>query len=176
MNLLNLLVLTLSSPRAAAALPEAAGKSFLILAAAFLLALWCRRGPAATRHFIWLAALAGLLALPLAIVLAPRWSGPAWADAVLRPRQGQSAGNDVPARVTGRPGALDAAKPSAAAPRSWSPPPAAPAPKPFPWRSLLLPGWAAGVVLALLVFLEQRRRLRKIQRAARPKPTVPAGP
>ena len=168
MNPLHLLVLTLSSPRAAAVLPEAAGKSFLILAAAFLLALGCRRGPAATRHFIWLGALAGLLALPLAIVLAPRWSGPAWAGALLRPRQGQSAGNDVPARVTGRPAALDAAKPSAAAPRSWSPPPAAPAPKPFPWRSLLLPGWAAGVVLALLVFLEQRRRLRKIQRAARP--------
>lgn len=171
MNTLDALVLTLSSPRAGNALLETAGKSFLILAAAFLLALLFRRSAAATRHFIWLGALAGLLALPVAVVVTPRWSGPAWTDALLRHATAQISGNEVSTLMTGLPAAVGTSQPSTEAARSESPAPvAAPAPaaKPFPWRELILPGWAAGVVLTLLVFLERRWRLRRIERTARP--------
>jgi beta-lactamase regulating signal transducer with metallopeptidase domain len=168
MNTLNALVLTLSSPRAVSALFEPAGKSFLILAAVFPLALLLRRSAAAARHFIWLGALASLLVLPAAVVLTPRWSGPAWTGALLRLRPAQSSGNDVPALVTGLPAASGAGQLSTEAARSGSLTPAASAAKPFPWRALILPGWAAGVVVTLLVFQERRWRLRKIERAARP--------
>ncbi|HXR06648.1 MAG TPA: M56 family metallopeptidase, partial [Candidatus Acidoferrum sp.] len=166
MNTLDSLLLTFSSPRAANTLFESAGKSFLILAAIFLVALLFRRSAAATRHFIWLGALASLLALPLAVVLTPRWSGPAWTSALLSRHPAQSGGNDVPALVAGLPVASVTGEPSTEAARSESPAPAAPAAKPFPWRAPILPGWAAGVVLTLLVFLERRWKLRKIERAA----------
>ena len=143
------------------------------MAAAFLLALWFRRSAAATRHFIWLGALASLLALPVAMVVTPRWSRPAWTDALLRHAAAQVSGNEVPTLMTGLPAAVGASQPSTEAARSESVAgapvaPAAPAANPFPWRALVLPGWAAGVVLTLLVFLERRWRLRKIERAARP--------
>ncbi|MGD1083338.1 MAG: M56 family metallopeptidase [Verrucomicrobiota bacterium] len=168
MNTWNYIVLTLSSPRASAALLEVAGKSFLILAAAFPLALGCRRSAAATRHFIWLAALAGLLTLPLATVWTPRWNTPAWAGELFRRRPAQSSGNAAPALVTSLPLASGAGEPSAVGPRSLSPAATAPPAKRFPWRSLVLPGWAAGVVLTLLVCVGRRWSLRKIERAARP--------
>ena len=103
MNTLDALLLTLSSRQAANALLETAGKSFLILAAAFLLALWFRRSAAATRHFIWLGAMASLLALPVAVVVTPRWSRPAWTDALLRHATAQVSGNEVPTLMTGLP-------------------------------------------------------------------------
>jgi beta-lactamase regulating signal transducer with metallopeptidase domain len=168
MNILNEALLTISSPRAAGALSEAAGKSFLILAAAFPLALLCRRSAAATRHFLWLGVMASLLALPVATVLAPRWSSPAWAGVLLRKPAAQFAGNAVPALVTGRAVAAHDSKSSAETPRSASSEPATPAAKTFPWRALIWQGWLAGVLLTLLVFLEQRGRLRRIERAARP--------
>jgi hypothetical protein len=83
MNTLHEMALSLSSPRVSGALLESAGKSFVILGAALPLALWCRRSAAATRHFIWLAALAGLLVLPLASAWTPHWSRPAWVGKVL---------------------------------------------------------------------------------------------
>jgi beta-lactamase regulating signal transducer with metallopeptidase domain len=54
------------------ALIELFWKSSLILAAAGFGALLARRASAATRHLIWMAALAGTLALPLASALLPR--------------------------------------------------------------------------------------------------------
>ena len=168
MNILSESLLTISSPRAAAALSEAAGKSFLILAAAFLLTILCRRSAAATRHFFWLGVLVSLLALPVATILAPRWSGPAWAGSLLRLRPAPSAGNAVPALVTGRMAAAHDGNITAGAPRPVSPEAATPALHPFSWRTLVWPGWVAGVVLALLVFLGQWWKLRRIERAARP--------
>jgi beta-lactamase regulating signal transducer with metallopeptidase domain len=168
MNILNEAVLTIFSPRAAAALSEAAGKSFLILAAAIPLALLCRRSAAATRHFLWLGVMASLLALPVATVLAPHWSGPTWAGTLLRKGSAQFAGNAAPALVTGRTTAARDGTSSAEAPRSASLKPPAPAAKLFRWRALIWPGWMAGLVLTLLVFLEQRWKLRRIERVARP--------
>jgi beta-lactamase regulating signal transducer with metallopeptidase domain len=167
MNMLNEVVLTISSPRAAGALSEAAGKSFLILAAAFPLALALRRSAAATRHFIWLGALASLLALPVATAVAPRWNSPAWAGALMRQRPIQS-GNDAPAMVTGRAAPFNTRPPSPETARAVTPTPSPPPAKPFSWRSLIWPGWAAGVILTLLVFLERRWRLGQIESAARP--------
>lgn len=46
-------------------------KATLILAAAFAAAACLRRGPAAVRHFLWTAALAAILALPLASLAPP---------------------------------------------------------------------------------------------------------
>jgi beta-lactamase regulating signal transducer with metallopeptidase domain len=168
MNTLNEVVLSISSPRLAAALSEAGAKSFLILAAAFVLALLCRRSTAATRHFLWLGVLASLLALPAATVLAPHWSGPAWAGTLLGQRRAQWGGNDAPALVTGWLAASNAGTPSAQALLSASPKPGAVAAKPFPWHALGLPAWAGGVVLTLVVFRARQRRLRRIERAARP--------
>jgi len=159
--------MTISSPRAAAALSEAAGKSFLILAPAFPLALLCRRSAAATRHFLWLGVLASLLALPAATLLAPRWNGPAWAGDLLSQHAAQSAVNAPPSQVTGWADVVNNGKSSAETPSSASPTPSEAAVKPQPWRSLVWPGWAAGVVVTLLIFLEQRWRLRRIERAAR---------
>jgi beta-lactamase regulating signal transducer with metallopeptidase domain len=166
MNIMNDIVLTVLSPRAASAMSEAAGKSFLILAAALPLALLLRRSAAATRHFIWLGALASLLALPVATVLAPRWHSPAWAGVLLRPPQ--SAGNAAPALLLERMAASNIGQPSADVPSSASISPALSPTKPFRWQVLVWPLWAAGVVLSLLVFAERRGRLRSIKRAARP--------
>ena len=168
MNFLNEAVTMISSPRAAAALSQAAAKSFLILAAAIPLVLWCRKSAAATRHFLWLSVLTSLLALPVATVFAPRWSGPAWAGSILRNGNAQLAGNAAPAWVTGRAGAADGGKSSAAAPPAAMAEPAAQAMKPIPWRGFVWLGWLVGVVLTALVFTGQQWRLRRIERAARP--------
>jgi beta-lactamase regulating signal transducer with metallopeptidase domain len=179
MNTLHELALSLSSPRVSAALLEAAGKSFVILAAAVPLAVFCRRSAAATRHFIWLAALACVLVLPLAAVWMPRWSRPAWAGELFGrqpvPSDVQTSGvsdqRGEAAQVASGAGAGEA---SAVMPPSGSPATAADRTNTtnttnrISWRRLVLPGWAAGVVLTLLVWLERRWRLWKIERAARP--------
>src|SRR5947199_9128019 len=54
-------------------LAQSALRGTVILAAAFLAAAVLRRGPAGLRHFMWTAALAALLALPLAMATFPRW-------------------------------------------------------------------------------------------------------
>ena len=54
-------------------LAQSAWRATVILAAAFAAAAALRRGPAAVRHFIWTAALAALLVLPLAMATVPKW-------------------------------------------------------------------------------------------------------
>jgi beta-lactamase regulating signal transducer with metallopeptidase domain len=168
MNTLNAIVLTISSPRAAAVLLEAAGKSFLILMAAFILAPLCRRSTAATLHFIWLAALTSLLFLPVAGALAPRWSGPAWASAFLSPRWSHFSGNEVPViSIEGQARAMAHQSPATVA-GSVSPNHSKPAARHFSLDMLIWPAWVAGVLSTLLVFLRQSRMLRKLEREARP--------
>ncbi len=53
-------------------------KATLLLLSAVLIAGAARRSPAATRHFVWLAALGALLVLPVMAVVGPAWS-PGWA-------------------------------------------------------------------------------------------------
>jgi beta-lactamase regulating signal transducer with metallopeptidase domain len=90
----------------------------LLAAAALLQMLWRRRTSAATRHLTWTLVVAGLLLLPAAWRVAPRWSvatiappADAAADASVDPGPGRqpSAANGATA------GALDVA-PAAAAP------------------------------------------------------------
>ena len=155
--------------RATAALTEAAGKSILILAAAFLLATIMRRNAAATRHFIWFAALASLPALPLATALAPRWNNPAWANALFHPTAGLFSGNSAPAAVTGEAAPIRPRDLTGGETR----PPSRPVPSsstatPLMWRSLVWPAWSAGVAFSLLFFIGQRWKLRRIERTARP--------
>jgi beta-lactamase regulating signal transducer with metallopeptidase domain len=143
---------------------ELAGKSFLILASALMLVLFCRRSAAATRHFIWLAVLTSLLALPFAIFFVPHWSGPAFLNQRLIP-----SANVVPSMVTGT------ASPSVIQAPVGSPhsvPATATAEvaatKPFRWQSIIPAGWAIGVGLTCVIFLERGRRLEAIKRGARP--------
>jgi bla regulator protein BlaR1 len=53
-------------------------KSFVLLALAGLLCLCCRRAAAATRHLIWLLAVASLPCLPLLASLPHSWQRPIW--------------------------------------------------------------------------------------------------
>jgi beta-lactamase regulating signal transducer with metallopeptidase domain len=164
MNIWNSEVLIATSFHIANALFGIAGKSFLILAAALLLTLVVRRGAAATRHFIWLAGLASLLALPLATFFAPHWSGPAWTGAFLgRPL---AADNEIPTMVTGRDEPSHSVQQRVSKPAPILSTPTVVSAPPFHWQSLVLPGWAIGVAMTSLVFVEQRWRLRKIQRTA----------
>jgi TonB family protein len=90
----------------------------IVLTAAFLAGRLLRRAPAAWRHFLWTAALAGLLVLPAMVRGLPRWNfetvpSAAAADAV-------TVTQSTPARA-------------AAPPRAWNP---------------VLLAWLAGCVLA----------------------------
>ncbi len=62
-------------------LADAAVKSVIVLAAAGLLAMVLRRCSAATRHMVWTAAFAGLLALPLFRVALPALPVNSWGPA-----------------------------------------------------------------------------------------------
>jgi beta-lactamase regulating signal transducer with metallopeptidase domain len=55
-------------------LAASAWKGTIVLAAAFAAAAVLRRQSASFRHFLWMAAFAGLLVLPAAIRIAPRWN------------------------------------------------------------------------------------------------------
>jgi beta-lactamase regulating signal transducer with metallopeptidase domain len=168
MNILSAIVLTVSSTRAAAFLSEAAGKSFLILTAAFILALICRRSAAATRHFIWFVAVAGLLALPVAEAFAPHWSGPGWANALLQQRFSGISGNDVPAlSVDGGQDSVGVESSKTAA-SSASTVQTHQAVRHYSLRKLAWRAWLAGVCMTLLFFLRQRWLLHQIERNARP--------
>jgi hypothetical protein len=51
-------------------------KGTAILVAAFATARLTRRSPAALRHFIWTAAFAALLVLPVGLFVDPQWKAP----------------------------------------------------------------------------------------------------
>ncbi|MGA2271148.1 MAG: M56 family metallopeptidase [Bryobacteraceae bacterium] len=55
-------------------LAQCAWRGTLVLAAAFAAAAGLRRASAAVRHFVWTAALTGLVLLPAAMLVAPKWS------------------------------------------------------------------------------------------------------
>ncbi len=165
MNPLNSIVLTVSPP-AAGALLKAAGQSFLILITAFLLALLCRRSAAATRHFIWLAALVSLLLLPVAGALAPRWGGPAWANAFLAPRWPHFSGNDISLIPIERHAKALARQSSAIVAGSVSASPSGQAARHVSLGRLIWPAWVTGLISTLAVFLRQERLLRKLERRA----------
>ena len=53
-----------------------AWKGTILLLAAFAVQAGLRRASAALRHFVWMALLAAMLALPVALRIGPRWSIP----------------------------------------------------------------------------------------------------
>ncbi len=62
-------------------LADVALKSFLILAAVWLVTALLRRASAATRHLVWLLAVVNLLCLPVFAALLPGWAAlPRWMD------------------------------------------------------------------------------------------------
>ena len=54
-------------------LAQSAWRGTVLLVAAWAASLAMRRASAAWRHFVWTAALAGLLLLPVALAMAPKW-------------------------------------------------------------------------------------------------------
>src|SRR5204863_3549713 len=68
----------LQNSNIAATLLDAALKSFVVLALAGGLCVFCRRASAATRHLVWLLAVACLPCLPLFSSMLPSWQRPLW--------------------------------------------------------------------------------------------------
>jgi beta-lactamase regulating signal transducer with metallopeptidase domain len=152
-------------------LSNAAGKSFWLLAAALLFMLAIRRGSPALRHFVWLLVLAGLLLLPVAALISPFQSAPAWAgmgnfvehwvaraDLNLPPNLPAVAAGTGAARNPLTPAATTAAPSgqlSPSLPRALDP------------RRCILWAWAAGVAATLLAFAVRLGLLRGIERASK---------
>ena len=62
-------------------LAQSAWRGSIVLAAAFAAVAGLRRTSAAVRHFVWTAALAAIVALPVALLVVPKWS---WRAAPVR--------------------------------------------------------------------------------------------
>jgi TonB family protein len=86
-------------------LAQSAWRGSIVLLAAFAAAAGLRRASAAVRHFVWTAALAGMVVLPVVLLVAPKWTWhvekaePARAAVVESRRVGsiaESAGGGVP--------------------------------------------------------------------------------
>jgi TonB family protein len=144
-------------------LAGAALKSLFVLGAAALIALAMRRASAGARHMVWMAAFAGLLALPALMVTLPRW-----------------AVATVPAGPVFR-AVAQAVSPAAARPAPQASPQPASQPAPqrsagmrIPWRESAAWVWIAGcafsfaqMAFAWMAMLRVRRGARAIGIAAR---------
>jgi beta-lactamase regulating signal transducer with metallopeptidase domain len=147
---------------------DTAIKSIGLMGMAAIMLLAWRRGAAATRHFAWLGAALSLLLLPLAPLVAPRWTAPAWAShAALAPGWMSRIEANAPPNV------------SVSAPANRLPPsggimnlPVGRKPGEAPreavdFRGVVLWGWIAGVGAALLGCLGRSWRLRQLERNCR---------
>jgi beta-lactamase regulating signal transducer with metallopeptidase domain len=154
---------------------DAAGKSIWLLAAALLVMLAVRRGAPALRHFIWLLVMAGLLLLPVAALVAPFQSAPAWAG------MGNFLGDWVAGAELNQPpnlqpldsgtGAAQSAQSAdAASPCGLDTVGAgtgAAARRALDARVLVLWAWTAGLSATLLAFAVRLGLLRGIERASK---------
>jgi beta-lactamase regulating signal transducer with metallopeptidase domain/HEAT repeat protein len=134
-------------------------KATVLLVAGWAVAALLRRAPAGARHLVWLATLAGLLALPALVRLSPL-------SLPILPRSESVAG-------------LEAVRPSVPLPRAARPtaepfaervPLEAPAPARavVPWPMLLALLWAAGAALLLARQGLGALHVRRVVRGARP--------
>ena len=143
----------------------AALKSIAVLCAAWLMALGLRKHSAASRHLVWTAAAAALVALPLLSISLPALRVPTGGLLAAAPSITFHA--DAKASAGGP---ITRAAPSPARP-------AAPAPS-APWRLdpvlCLMLLWTAGAALALAQMLLAYTKLCRIRRAARPYPAPEA--
>jgi TonB family protein len=133
-------------------------KGTLVLGAAWSLAFMLRRRSAASRHLVWTAAAAALLALPALSVSLPALRVRAGALAPLVPTVTfrATAAAPAPAPVSLRPSTVKAPEPARRA----------------PWRTDFRLGlmllWAAGAALGLLHMQAACLAMCRIRRAARP--------
>jgi TonB family protein len=143
----------------------AALKSVAVLCAAWLMALALRKHSAASRHLVWTAAAAALVALPLLSISMP---------ALRVPTGGLLA---APPSITFHADANTSAGTAASHVASPNARPAAP-PTSAPWRlnlaTCLMLLWTAGTALALAQMLLAYTKLCTIRRTARPYPSPEA--
>jgi TonB family protein len=146
--------------------PVAAGiaiKSTMLLAAAWLAALILRARSAASRHIVWTACAAGLLALPLLSIWLPVLRLPA-ASMLLPSDPGLvfRTAATAPAGPFSTRGAVPGTGPATPAG------PASPAPR--DWRTGVLLAWAVGAASGLAQVMLACLSLRRLSRDARPHP------
>ncbi|MCC6393552.1 MAG: TonB family protein [Bryobacterales bacterium] len=131
----------------------AALKSVLVLAAAWMAALALRRQSAAARHFVWSAAVAALLALPLLTLSLPALrippAGNYLRDGVVFRAVARSAPAGAPSTVT-----IPAATAAARDGGDWR-----------PWAALI---WGGGTGVALLQMTTAWLRMWRRRRVSRP--------
>ncbi|MBI5684615.1 MAG: hypothetical protein HZC54_06015 [Verrucomicrobia bacterium] len=132
-------------------------KSGIILTlAALMIGLW-RGASAASRHLVWLLALAALLALPLTKMAAPLWTvelGATTTRTVVPPTP-----------VTATPVVSASTIPVVVPTASWSLP---------PWRTVVVFAWLVGVTAVLGHRLAVGLRLRRLRRQSAPLAGEPA--
>ena len=163
---------------------DAALKGVLILLAALAVTTALRRASAAVRHLVWLAALAGVLLLPVAAAVVPAWRAlpppgeliPPVASAFRAPdaRPAESASAAVEARpaapssviksggviaLPAEPGAAPAAAPAQAAESESRR-------APFPWAQAALLVWMTGAALLLIRLFAGVLAVWRIERRA----------
>src|ERR1700719_1894140 len=137
----------------------AAFKSTAVLAAAWFSVFLLRRHSAATRHLVWTAALAAVVALPFLLFSLPALRVPA--AAALLPgatsvmfRASASTSSDAGGLSSVlRPGAANSFGPS-----PWSP----------DWKITLMLLWVAGAALVLIRMLLAGTAIRHVRRTAKP--------
>ena len=130
---------------------ELLAKSAVILLVAALIVRGWRRATAAQRHFVWFAAMATLLVLPLTRLGAPRWTVPL--EPTMRVRVPMTALSRAPVVETG------ASVDPISAPRR--------APWKLPgWRSVLIGIWLSGGALLLGYRLLGSWRLRRLEKGS----------
>ncbi len=146
-------------------------KGTLWVGIAALVTLALRRGGAAARHLVWVLAVTGLLALPIATVVLPPLRGP-WSHPVSRVVGTASAGEArSPAPSLQATAALPAGPGSSlVAERPAAPQPVVTvtAPEALGWQALVLPVWAAGVLIAAGWLALGMIRIVRLRRRARP--------
>jgi TonB family protein len=147
-------------------LVSAALKSTLVLGVAWLLAGLLRGRSAASRHVVWTACAAALLALPVLSIVVPALHLPV-ANAFL-PADADAVVFRTTASVTAPSGAA-----AAPAQRQASGAAQAPAAAPMDWRSAMVLVWMAGLGIAMLQMLAACFALWRARRTARPSEYAP---
>jgi beta-lactamase regulating signal transducer with metallopeptidase domain len=163
---------------------DAAFKGFLVLLAALAATRLMRRASAASRHLVWLAALTGVLLLPVAAAVVPAWRALPTPSELIPPatasRTPAAASSDVRAvenasAPAGASVSLIKSNGITAAPRDLaeSALPAAPAVREatterasIPWTRIALLAWAAGAAILLLRLMHGVLAVWRMERAA----------
>jgi TonB family protein len=137
----------------------AALKSTAVLAAAWLFVFLLRRHSAATRHLVWTAALAAIVALPFLLVSLPALRVPA-AASFLPAATGATfrASTSTSPNAGGLQSALRPGGANSFGSRAWRP----------DWKASLMLLWVAGAAVVFIRILLAGTAIRRIRRSAKP--------